>query len=100
MIRITRDATMHCDGPRSPLVTTWPVFTEASYLLAFSRQAQDGLLDMIQRGVVFIAPITDQDVPRVRVLMEKVQGCPHGFRRRYSRPHRGARIDLGHVHTR
>ena len=64
---------------RSPLVTTWPVITEASYLLAFSRQAQDGLLDMIQRGVVFIAPLTDQDVPRVRVLMEKYKDVPMDF---------------------
>ena len=64
---------------RSPLVTTWPVITEASYLLAFSRQAQDGLLDMIQRGVVFMALITDQDVPRVRVLMEKYKDVPMDF---------------------
>jgi hypothetical protein len=28
---------------RPPLVTTWPVLTEAAYLLAFSRRAQDGL---------------------------------------------------------
>ena len=34
---------------------------------------------MIQRGVVFIAPITDQDVPRVRVLMEKYKDVPMDF---------------------
>lgn len=49
------------------------------YLLAFSRPAQDGLLEMIQRGVVLIAPLTDQDVPRVRALMEKYKDVPMDF---------------------
>jgi hypothetical protein len=56
---------------RPPLLTAWPVITESMYLVAFSRRAQDGLLEMIQRGAVAIAPLTGQDVPRLRALMEE-----------------------------
>lgn len=64
---------------RSPLITTWPVITESMYLLAFSRQAQDGMLEMVQRGVVFAAQLDDQDMPRVRALMEKYKDVPMDF---------------------
>jgi len=64
---------------RSPLITTWSIVTEAMYLLTFSRQAQDGLLEMVQRGVMFVAPLTDQDMPRVRALMEKYRDVPMDF---------------------
>jgi len=53
--------------------------TEAMYLMAFSRRAQDGLLEMIQRGAVAIAPLTGQDVPRLRGLMEKYRDTPMDF---------------------
>jgi predicted nucleic acid-binding protein len=61
---------------RPPLVTTWPVITEATYLLAFSRRAQDGLLEIIQRGTMVIAPLAAEDVPRIRTLMEKYRDVP------------------------
>jgi uncharacterized protein len=64
---------------RPPLLTTWPVITESMYLVAFSRRAQDGLLEMIQRGAVAIAPLTGQDVPRIRALMEKYRDTPMDF---------------------
>lgn len=64
---------------RPPLLTTWPVMTEAMYLVAFSRRAQDGLLEMIQRGAVAIVPLTGQDVPRFRVLMDKYRDTPMDF---------------------
>ncbi len=64
---------------RPILVTTWPVITEAMYLLAFSRRAQDGVLEMIQRGTVTVAPLAGQDVPRVRALMEKYEDIPMDF---------------------
>lgn len=64
---------------RSPLITTWSIITEAMYLLAFSRQAQDGLLEMVQRGVTFVAPLTNQDMPRVRALVEKYKDVPMDF---------------------
>jgi predicted nucleic acid-binding protein len=61
---------------RPPLVTTWPVITEATYLLAFSRRAQDGLWEIIQRGTMAIAPLATEDVPRIRTLMEKYRDVP------------------------
>jgi predicted nucleic acid-binding protein len=61
---------------RPPLVTTWPVLTEAAYLLAFSRRAQDGLLEIVRRGAIAIAPFAGDDVPRVRALMEKYRDVP------------------------
>lgn len=64
---------------RPPLLTTWSVMTEAMYLVAFSRRAQDGLLEMIQRGAVAIVLLTAQDVPRLRVLMEKYRDTPMDF---------------------
>lgn len=64
---------------RSPLITVWSVITEAMYLLAFSRPAQDSLLEMIQRGVVLVVPLSDQDVPRIRALMEKYKDVPMDF---------------------
>ncbi len=64
---------------RPPLATTWPVITEAMQLLAFSRRAQDGLLETIQRGAIMIAPLGGQDVPRARTLMEKYRDVPMDF---------------------
>ena len=61
---------------RPPLVTTWLVITEAAYLLAFSRRAQDGLLEIIQRGAMAIAPLVTEDVPRIRALMDKNRDVP------------------------
>lgn len=64
---------------RPPLLTTWPVITESLYLVEFSRRAQDGLLEMIQRGAVAIAELTGQDVPRLRALLEKYRDTPMDF---------------------
>ena len=35
-------------GVKEPLVTTWPVLTEAFYLLGFSWKAQDNLWEFIR----------------------------------------------------
>jgi len=61
---------------RPPLMTTWPVITEATYLLAFSRRAQGGLLEIIQRRTMAIAPLATEDVQRIRTLMEKYREVP------------------------
>lgn len=61
---------------RQPLLTVWPVLTEASHLLGFSRQAQDDLLEFVERGGVHFAEIGFADVARIRALMRKYSDRP------------------------
>jgi len=56
---------------RRPLLTVWPVLTEATYLLSFSLQAQDDLWEFVERAGLRIADLTAGDVPRIRALMRK-----------------------------
>jgi len=58
------------------LVTSWPVLTEAFYLLGFSWKAQDSLWEFIMRGGVAIAPLDAKIQARCRVLMEKYRDLP------------------------
>ncbi len=60
----------------APLSTTWPVITEAMYLLGFSFAAQDGLLEMVERGDLGVLPLEPKDVSRMRVLMRKYRDLP------------------------
>jgi predicted nucleic acid-binding protein len=64
---------------RRPLVTVWPVLTEAMYLLSFSFQAQDDLWEFVERGGLQIADLTAADVPRFRALMRKYRDRPMDF---------------------
>lgn len=59
-----------------PLVTVWPAFTEAMYLLAFSRRAQDALWELIEREVLRLLPLDEHDAPRMRELMETYHDLP------------------------
>ena len=59
-----------------PLVTVWPAFTEAMYLLRFSWQAQNGLWEMVETGAVQILPLELDDAPRMRTLMRKYRDLP------------------------
>ncbi len=62
-----------------PMVSTWPVVTEAVYLLGQTQNpvdSQDALLDIIDRQVVLIADLRREDVPRIRVLIQKYQDLP------------------------
>lgn len=63
-------------GTRSALATTWPVITEAVYLLGFSFDAQDGLLEMIERGDLQLLPVDAGDIPPMRGLMRKYKDLP------------------------
>ena len=60
---------------QGPLLTVWPVVTEAMHLLAFSRAAQDALGELIERAVE-VAPLDRGDLPRVRNLMERYASLP------------------------
>lgn len=59
-----------------PLVTVWPVFTEAMYLLRFSWDAQEALWEMLATEALRLLPLEDADMPRIRELMRKYRDLP------------------------
>jgi len=61
---------------RSPLVTVWPAFTEAAYLLGFSWKAQDALWEMVQREALAFLQLGAEDFPRMRELMKQYNDLP------------------------
>lgn len=63
-------------GIEEPLITTWPVLTEAFYLLGFSWRAQDNLWEFIERGGVKILSMDDKQQARCRQLMKKYSDLP------------------------
>lgn len=60
------------------MLTTWPVFTEAMYLLgdASGWPAQRILWTMIERGALDLAELDESHVARARTLMEKYRDAP------------------------
>ena len=61
------------------LVTTWPVVTEAVYLLGQTQNpvdSQDALLAMLDRGLVVLAKLSPEDVPRLRALIRQYSDLP------------------------
>lgn len=70
----------HCieilKGIKEPLVTTWPVITEAFYLLNFSGSVQDALWQFIQRGGIRIEQSEENIYFRIRELMNKYHDLP------------------------
>lgn len=63
-------------GLRGPLVTVWPAFTEAMYILGGSWIAQKALWSRLETDALRLAPLDAADVPRMRALMEKYQDLP------------------------
>lgn len=61
---------------QEPLVTVWPVLTEAMYLLNFSWEAQAALWEMIVTGSLTVLPLDRGDAPRMRELMRKYRDLP------------------------
>jgi predicted nucleic acid-binding protein len=61
---------------RQPLVTVWPVLTEAMFLLAFSLEAQETLWEFVERGGLRIGELTSADLPGIRSLMRKYRNRP------------------------
>lgn len=60
---------------RAPLVTVWPVVTEAVYLLdALAPQA--AILEMIALDAPALVPLGKEDVPRIKELMAKYADLP------------------------
>jgi hypothetical protein len=61
---------------REPLITTWPVITEAFHLLGFSHTVQDDLWEFIERGTVLIYDLDKTFVKTCRRLMRKYHDLP------------------------
>jgi len=61
-----------------PLLTTWPVFTEAMHLLrpAGGWRAQQKLWEMHQRNLLMVVDLPSRAVERARNLMEKYSDVP------------------------
>lgn len=66
-------------GIKGPLVSVWPVLTEAFYLLNFSWQAQAGLWEFLIRGGVRIEHLDNNCLQRCRDLMQKYREPAHGY---------------------
>lgn len=61
---------------REPLGTVWPVLAEAMYLVSDVRGAPAAIWQLVERGAVRILPLDEEDVPRIRELMEKYADLP------------------------
>lgn len=61
---------------RGPMATVWPAMAEAMYLLLDLPRGQDAVWEMVERGVVRLAPLDASDVPRLRQLMRKYADFP------------------------
>jgi predicted nucleic acid-binding protein len=59
-----------------PLLSAWPVVTEAMYLLGFSWRAQEALWDLIDAEVLALALLDRSDAARMRELMSKYRDLP------------------------
>ena len=58
------------------MLTVWPAFTEAMYLLGFSSVAQDALWQILETDALWIAELNEEDHPRMRHLMKKYHDLP------------------------
>jgi predicted nucleic acid-binding protein len=59
-----------------PLLTVWPAFTEAMYLLRGSARSQDALWGMVESGGLDYAALTPDDAPGMRQLMQRYRDQP------------------------
>ena len=61
---------------REPLITVWPAFTEAMYLLRASWTGQAALWEMVESDAVELRPLERDDVARMTELMRKYRDLP------------------------
>ena len=62
----------------APVVTTWPCFTEAMYLLGDSTgyRGQEELWRYLADGLLLLHTLTQSDTDRMRILMQKYADTP------------------------
>lgn len=58
------------------MVTVWPAFIEAMYLLRGSWPAQRALWSRLETDALALAPLEESDLPRMRELMERYRDLP------------------------
>ena len=63
-------------GIRDPLITVWPAFTEAMYLLGPSWPAQAALWEMVESEAVELRALAADDLSRMAELMRKYRDLP------------------------
>jgi predicted nucleic acid-binding protein len=63
---------------RLPLMTVWPAFTEAMYLLR-DPSAQDALWHVLESGAIGMASLGVDDASRIRALMARYRDLPMDF---------------------
>lgn len=61
---------------REPLGTVWPAVTAAMHLLNFSVDAQDALVELLQRNAPSLVSLDSADLVRIRELMAKYRDLP------------------------
>ncbi len=71
-----RSAAAQWETLRGPISTVWPVITEALHLLDFSAPAREAIFDLVETGAMPLAPLSAEDVPRIRALMKKYADIP------------------------
>jgi uncharacterized protein len=59
-----------------PLLTVWPAFTEAMYLLRGSARSQATLWSLVEAGGLEFALLTPDDAPGMRELMQTYRDQP------------------------
>lgn len=67
-----------CAKLTTPLLSTWPCFTEAMYFLYHLREweAQDALWELVANGCLRLHTPSANEWQRMRTLMEKYQDTP------------------------
>jgi hypothetical protein len=58
------------------LLTVWPAFTEAMYILRDSERSQEALWRIVDTGAVNFAALGIDDAPRMRALMQQYRDQP------------------------
>ena len=58
---------------RTPLLTCWPVLTEAAYLLQYHPAEVRSLLSSANGGFLHILPLSKTDVPGINTILAKYE---------------------------
>ncbi|MEX0843911.1 MAG: PIN domain-containing protein [Balneolaceae bacterium] len=61
------------------LISTWPVLTEASYMLDFNKQVQLDFLSWVSEGGIELVNLDQWQLVKVREVMDKYADLPADF---------------------